>query len=235
MAAGLRERTIDAEPTSGFCIAELVSLRTLPDDTQLAYALDPAECGRLAGIRKALRRRQFLGGHWLVRKLACEGFGGSPTEWQWSCTAGGQPGLRREGRAISVSVSHSGEWIACAISSEPVGIDVEVSVRERDWASLADYAFPRDGSVELSGHTHPERKMQFLHWWCVHEAKGKRDGHGIQLRNLRRLRLLPCTHDALHAISWPLRDGFLALAGAPDIVLRGCDDRRSCWRFEDAT
>lgn len=234
-AAGCRERTIDAERNWGFCIAELASLRMLPDDTKLAYALDSAERTRLAGIRKSLRRRQFLGSHWLVRRLACEQFGGSPTDWKWESTTRGEPSLQRAGQAICISVSHSGDWLACAISSDPVGIDVEVSARERDWASLADYAFPSEPISDWSDLTLQDRKLKFLNWWCLHEAKAKRDGHGIQIRELRRLRLLPCTPAALEAMSWPLPDGFLALAGAADVELRGCGDRRSWWRFEDAT
>jgi 4'-phosphopantetheinyl transferase len=226
---------MDAQRTSGFCVAELVHLRTLPDNAELARVLDTAEYNRLVGIHKALRQRQFSGGHWLVRQLACERFGGSPTDWQWRSTPDGEPSLRREDHAICVSVSHSGDWLACAISSEPVGIDVEVLTRERDWVSLADYAFPSEVIADWRDLTLAERRWKFINCWCLHEARCKREGQGIHLSALRQLRLLPCLPAASEAMSWPLPDGFLALAGRADVVLRGCADQRSWWRFEDVT
>lgn len=207
-------------------------MQALPDDGQLARVLDTAEYNRLVGIRKALRRRQFLAGHWLVRKLACERLGGAPTDWQWCSSADGEPSLHRDGQAICISVSHSGEWLACAISSEPVGIDVEVSARERDWLALADYAFPSEVKLEWRDLTPPERRLKFMNWWCLHEARCKREGRGIQLNALRRLRVRSCLPAASEAMSWSLPNGILALAGRMDVVLRGCIDQRNWWRFE---
>ena len=226
---------MDAERNTGACIAELINLRTLPDDSILLEALDHGERARLAGIRKSLRQRQFLGGHWLVRRLACERFGGSTTDWKWCRTERGEPSLQRQNEAICISVSHSGDWLACAVSSERIGIDVEISARERDWSALAGYAFFPGTTAGWSDLTSSEQKSKFLNWWCLHEARGKRSGNGIEISELRHLRLLPCAPAAKDAMSWPLPNGFLALAGATDVEVRGCADRRSWWRFEDAT
>lgn len=223
---------MNAERSPAFCMAELVHLQSLPEHASLIRVLDTGEATRLGRIRNELRRRQFLGGHWLVRHLACGRFGGSPTDWRWRSNENGQPSLHLEGHALRVSVSHSGEWLACAISSEPVGIDVEVPGRERDWVSLANFAFSSER--DWSGLPLPERKSKFINWWCLHEARGKRDGHGAQIGVMRRLRLISCAPGASDAISWPLSEGFVAIAGARDVTLRGCADRRSHWQFQNA-
>lgn len=117
---GPQAKNVAATGASGFCMAEVVNLRTMPGDTELAHVLYPSERARFVGIRRTLRQRQFLAGHWLVRQLACERCGGVPTDWRWCSTPRGEPGLFHKGQAICVSVSHRGDWLACAISSQPV-------------------------------------------------------------------------------------------------------------------
>lgn len=146
----------------------------------------------------------------------------------------GQPRLRRGDRHLCISVSHSGDWLACALSDVSVGIDVEVQGRRRDWARLVQFAFPTAYCESWRWLSDAEQAGQFLRAWCLHEARGKRGGEGIQVSALRSLMPVPCGSERADALLWSLPDGFLALAIAPGTAMnfRGIDDHPTAWRFE---
>ncbi len=86
--------------------------------------------------------------------------------------AGGRPYL--EGRALELSISHSGELWGCALSKDPVGLDIQL-VREKGIRSVAKRFF------------HPEeyRYLQqtgfsdFFSLWTAKESYVKFTGEGI--------------------------------------------------------
>ena len=93
------------------------------------------------------------------------------------------------GLPVHFSISHTGPWVALAVSEEPVGIDAE-RVRpvteklarrictETDWTYLLagrDSFDPEDG----------EQRLRFFRIWTAKEAWFKREGTGItRLREL---------------------------------------------------
>ena len=81
---------------------------------------------RLQAIAAALRRRQYLAGHWLLREMAAEAFGDAPPAWRFETDEDPRPRLRHaDGRRLWASLSHSGEQLAAAIAPAPVGLDLE--------------------------------------------------------------------------------------------------------------
>jgi len=99
-------------------------------------------------------------------------------EWAFCSDSVGKPFVKARfgGEAgPAVSLSHSGKWVACAISGRPVGIDVERH-RERRYSAIAEYAFgerERDLVCRDGG-------AAFYRIWTLREAIAKATGDGLR-------------------------------------------------------
>lgn len=76
---------------------------------------------------------------------------------------------------IHFSLSHCREAVACAISNQPVGIDVE-SIREYK-PSLAAYTMNDAELAMITASEHPD--VAFTRLWTMKEARQKLTGEGI--------------------------------------------------------
>jgi 4'-phosphopantetheinyl transferase len=155
----------------------------------LATWLSESEQTRLQRLKVANRRHQFLSGHWLVRRLLSQQLGKPPSVWQLIERTNLPPAVL--GFAdVQVSLSHSGDWIAAAISSAAIGIDLEQR-RDRDGLLrfqhllLAQDEAP--DSLDLD---------QLLQRWVAKEAWIKRQ-HGSALpEQLAELKRLPASPES---------------------------------------
>jgi 4'-phosphopantetheinyl transferase len=102
-------------------IAEV--LCTLP--TEPNTWLSPSEQTRLQRLKIPSRRDQYLSGHWLARCLIAEQHGGQPQQWLLQERPNLPPAVIGLEASTHLSLSHSGDWIACALSDQPIGIDIE--------------------------------------------------------------------------------------------------------------
>lgn len=147
--------------------------------------LGPDERARLVRFRRAVRRQQFIAGRVLLRHaLACQP-GGPHT-----ITVTERPGLAPLVRAGGThpshailphfSLSHSGHWVACAISADgAVGVDVEIPDAARDAVALAAQAFSAADAAAVAALEGAQRLSLFYQLWCRYEARYKLGaGHG---------------------------------------------------------
>lgn len=81
----------------------------------------------------------------------------------------------------SISLSHSGDYVACALSDRPVGVDIQKKKKVLS-AVYERVVHPSEGSVFT--------KDDFFILWAVKEAYGKITGQGIS-RDFRELCLVP--------------------------------------------
>lgn len=91
--------------------------------------LSPSELQRLDGLRAPKRRAHYLAGHWLARQMLADALRGS------SKYAAEFPLLEspdqaplpdtREACGWQLSISHSQQWIGCAIAPFAIGLDLE--------------------------------------------------------------------------------------------------------------
>ncbi|WP_295363464.1 4'-phosphopantetheinyl transferase superfamily protein [Arenimonas sp.] len=179
--------------------------------------LAPAELERLAGLSAPLRRRQFLAGHWRVRVLAAAFSGGLAHDWRLGTDEGGRPWLDGPdtGR-LQASISHSGEQLAVAVALDPIGLDIEIPRRERDYLALARHVFAPGEVERLHALGEAERLAAFNTLWALKEALGKRGGEGLQPAAARGIQAEVASGDEAEAFSWALPgDGALALAAWP--------------------
>lgn len=137
--------------------------------------LGPAERQRLAGFVRAGRRLQFIAGRALLRATLAPLLGVAPAAVALLERRGNAPRLDVPGRAAPCfSLSHSGPWIACAISADaPVGLDIECIDATRDVTALAAQVFDAAQQAVLASLAPAARMAAFYTMWCTAEAQYK--------------------------------------------------------------
>lgn len=199
--------------------------------------LTAAEQSRLLAIQAPLRQRQYLAGHWLVRTLAAEAFGGEPGQWLFDIDADPRPRLSHAGTVVWASISHSGDRVAAAVAEQPVGLDLEIPRRPRDLIALANFLFAPEEAARVAAATDDEARTRiFYTCWTLKEARGKRGGEGLQPSQARRVNAISCGATEAEALHWTLSSGaVLALAAWPGVRVdvRGFDqdDSATRWRY----
>ncbi len=172
------------------------------------------EHARLEGITDVERCAQYLVGHWRVRGLASLVFGGAPSDWQWSRPAGEPARLLDAARdtACHASISHSGDQVACVVSHEVVGVDIEVIRLERELAMLAKRCMAPDEAERIAGLEGMAQATAFYRGWAIREALGKAAGTGLVPGTARRMRISPADAAQATLRLWEMPDRVLVLA-----------------------
>jgi 4'-phosphopantetheinyl transferase len=81
------------------------------------------------------------------------------------------------GKTVEVSIAHSRDMIACAVSQAgPVGIDIEAH-RPRNYAAIARYGFGPEERAMIAR----QGPAAFYRVWTLREAMGKATGEGLAL------------------------------------------------------
>src|SRR5262249_36616063 len=117
-------------------------------------------------------RRRSLVGRALLRRLLVEATGLPPAGWRFLVEPSGRLTARHHRccRAHSVSLSHSGGWVACAISDAgPVGIDIEVHRPHRNLHGIAAAAFGPGEQTQVA----TDGAAGFYRIWTLKEAMAK--------------------------------------------------------------
>ena len=106
---------------------------------------------------------------------------------------------------LSFSLSHSGEWVVCALADREVGCDVE-RVRPVRTAVAGRYFRPEEAATIAAAPTPDERYDRFFRYWTLKESFVKALGSGLRL---------------------PL-SAFTIILGDPPTVAQSVDPREFC-------
>jgi len=130
------------------------------------------------GKRRHSDRMRFLWGRVMLRAL-------TPT---WIRTASRQLAIDKEEKgkpfltnaAVEFNLSHAGDWVSLALSSSPVGIDIEVVQKRTYWTQIAHRYFS-ENEVEwlFSTPEEAEQLQRFAQIWTQKEAYVKATGVGL--------------------------------------------------------
>ena len=175
------------------------------------------EADRLQAMTAEVRRRSFLAGHWQARVLAADWLQVEPQRIALNRHDDGRPLLLVDGApaSLSLSLSHSGDWLEIALAVVPVGVDVELPRRARDLRALARFTFSPEEVASLDGLEDAGYSLAFHRLWTLKEARGKRSGAGLLPGQSRRVTSLQSDADTAEATSWAFGDGALSVAIAP--------------------
>ena len=129
---------------------------------------------RLSRFRRQEDRLRSLCADHLAREMLSAKLGRSPDELVFRRTEKGKPYL--DGFPLHFNLSHSGDFVACAISEAPIGVDIEAlrPIREELCKKVC-------GADELA-YVYPDGKFhseRFLRLWTAKEAILKQSGEGI--------------------------------------------------------
>lgn len=127
-------------------------------------------------VSNTRRRKASIAGEWLVKKAIYELYSVPIEEIIIERTQKGKPYVKDKN--IHISISHSADFVAVAVATEPIGIDIEV-IKPLD-LKVADKACnQKDKQLLLSAKTEEEALLTFLKIWTAKEAYFKMKGTGI--------------------------------------------------------
>lgn len=139
---------------------------------------------------EADRRRMALG-DMLAKKLISEAYRCSAKSISLENLPSGKPKAYVGDKEIFISISHSGDFVACALSTATVGIDIEVKREVSD--GLARRALSRDEYAYVTAFegdfSAKEQNEAFFRIWTAKEAYLKLTGEG--LAGLEKAQVLP--------------------------------------------
>jgi 4'-phosphopantetheinyl transferase len=171
---------VRAEARVGQCNVYLARLSMLCDDW--STVLDEQERSRAARYRLAADRNRFLLGAVTLRSVAGHALGvpAASIALDRACDLCGEPHGRPRviDADVHVSVSHSGNVVAVALTTEgPVGVDVEAVVAGRgaDYREICPSVCTADEQFFVTG------RDAFFTFWTRKEAVLKARGQGLRL------------------------------------------------------
>jgi 4'-phosphopantetheinyl transferase len=204
--------------------------------------LSETERARLATFSAPGRRAQFLAGRLGARQLLAASHGGDAlADWCLDAAHDAPPRLQRGLCALHVALSHSGDHVACAVSTEPLGLDLEVPRRQRDIAALCAGVCTSAEQARLQALPVDRRAGHFYRMWTLKEAWLKRRGEGVSPARLTTLHTqAQAPHGTAEGRVWQQGGLTLALLAPPSLPLQWHatpntvrDERPEHWRVDE--
>lgn len=99
-----------------------------------------------------------------------------PSHWQFNRSEHGKPFLAETAHALDFNLSHSGDWLACAVTAgSPIGVDIEQCKPRHNAMTLARRFFCAEevAALENCGGKQGDR---FYDLWTLKEAAVKARG-----------------------------------------------------------
>jgi len=117
--------------------------------------------------------RNCLLGDVLSRTEICRATGFTNTQLKFSVNNYGKPFLLNR-MNIHYNISHAGHYIACVISDEPVGIDIEC-IKDIDMKIAERFFAPDETAYIVAG----DKTLRFYEVWTKKESHIKWEGKGL--------------------------------------------------------
>lgn len=134
---------------------------------------------RIRNIKDSLSARQVLAADLLIRALACRYLGVTNNSLRFKTNSHGKPRLDHPADTFHFNLSHSGNWVVCAIDESEVGVDVQ-QIEPVD-PKLAEYCLS-PAEYQVYGSCPPEQQKDFFYnIWTRNESCLKLIGQGWSL------------------------------------------------------
>ncbi|RYY63660.1 MAG: 4'-phosphopantetheinyl transferase superfamily protein [Comamonadaceae bacterium] len=195
--------------------------------------LSATEQERHASMQSVRRRAQFIAARWQARLLLADVLGGAPQDWPLAALPDAPPQLLAD-PALHISVSHSGDWAACALAPVALGLDLEAPGRRRDIDGLVDLCCTPGEQALFAGLDAVRRADLFYTLWTVKEAWLKRRRAWISPSRLRALDARPAADGVVRTWAAPQWKLALCIEGAD---VRWCGPvpaARDAWQLHDS-
>lgn len=154
------------EPIDGLTFRKL--LTNVPDEKQV----------RIKKFSKPDDAKRVLLADILVRSVIASELKVSSKTIKFNANKYGKPLLKGHYK-ISFNVSHSGDWIVCAIDHGPVGIDIE-KIRSVEFEILEQFFSGEEYKMLMSKNSE-NWKLFFFDLWTLKESYIKAVGEGLSI------------------------------------------------------
>lgn len=143
--------------------------------SQFQGTLSPERLEQLSRFPAHSQQHSLAGD--LLAWMACRAaYPGDPFPPERSVTAHGKPFFPAR-PDFHYSISHSGEWVVCAVGAMPLGVDIQ---EERPVRPAVFRALSQQEQASLSELDDLARFPAFFDLWCLKEAYAKATGFGLQ-------------------------------------------------------
>lgn len=163
--------------------------------------MSEAEENRFFQIKLLHRRDQFLAGRLLARQLLCHQVGGAISDWSISAKNGSKPIIVGHSN-LHISLSHSDDYVACALANHPIGIDLECERENRATNDLIAFICNDTEQALFHGLSQQQRQSQLIALWTIKEAWLKQQEADFDFSQLRRLAWQICNQDEADVVTW---------------------------------
>ncbi len=157
------------------------TIRDVPDHelcAKLIPLLNPQKRERVESLVHREDVVRTLTGERLIRHVVKRELGIEGTAVRMETNAYGKPFLVGY-PGFHFNLSHSGQWVVCAVGGRPVGIDVE-RMGEADYQTAA-YFFSAVEQEDLSAKPVADQRSYFYHLWTLKESFLKCTGTGFSI------------------------------------------------------
>ena len=153
--------------------------------------LSPAEQQRARELHLDKVKRSYVAARFFLRQVLAAYLQCAPLEVKYIYGAHGKPGLAidcaakaRSSRPLQFNLSHSGDSLLCAVSSQPLGVDIECMARKLEVMPLATRFFSAIEVASLQAQAgravdKPAMHASFMRIWTLKEAFVKAIGEGL--------------------------------------------------------
>ncbi|MEC0202476.1 4'-phosphopantetheinyl transferase superfamily protein [Paenibacillus lautus] len=172
--------TFHADQPSHIEVYAIQNSDQIRDETfrALFHTLSPDRQDYVSKFRRASDYQRSVLGDAMVHRILRDKLGLDPKNIEIIRNAYGKPFLKDHDN-LHFNVSHSGHWIVCAVSHEPVGIDVE-KIEAIDMDIAKRYFHKTEFNALL--HCDPSvRLSRFFDLWTLKESYIKAVGKGLHL------------------------------------------------------
>ncbi|MEJ6950845.1 4'-phosphopantetheinyl transferase family protein [Natronospora cellulosivora (SeqCode)] len=140
--------------------------------------ISPEKQNRIKRFRFFQDAQRCLLGDILVRYAICKNLDIDNDLLKFSSNEYGKPFLLKP-KDFYFNISHSGDWVVCAVGNKPLGVDVEL-IKTIDY-NIAKRFFSKDEFNDLLKIDKEKRLEYFYKLWTLKESYIKAEGKGLSI------------------------------------------------------
>lgn len=179
----------------------------------------PSERIRFSQFTSARAKRQFLQSRLLIRQALSYNFSLPINHWDIESHPDSAPKINNAAYPLNISLSHSHDWIAVALGSDRLGVDIE-KIKPRHLTEAAPIFMT---GAELDRFLSSPSEIEFYRAWCLKEACYKAFPDRQKQRSLHQIDTLTLINEACSIVALGNSDYLLAFYSAQPV------DRVSCY------
>jgi 4'-phosphopantetheinyl transferase len=184
----------------------LPPISALDRATKILLQRDRPKANAIAKSTRPKDRLRSTVGQLLCRQILCLKTGQRPSDIKIANEANGKPFLVGSS-SIHFSISHSGDFAVCSVSSLPTGVDIE-QITPLKIADLIPLVFSKT-EADFFTTLAPAQQLQFFYKiWTFKESLVKAKGVGIS-SDLNTINLLDDNRDAVKNAQSIHRENFI--------------------------